>query len=179
MKILPRTKFGNPILRQRARRISPRKVSNQLLKTMFYTMRQVSGVGLAAPQVNKSWQLAVIEIKKSKIRPEIIPLKKTVVINPEITRRSKKLLKDWEGCLSLPKIRGLVPRHKDVTVRFLDSFGKKQVVRLSGFQARVFQHEIDHLKGILYIDRMDDMKTLITEDEFRKRVIKKSGLKSK
>lgn len=178
-KILPRTKFGNPILRKRAKQILPRKVPNQLLRAMFYTMRLVKGVGLAAPQVNKSWRLAVIEIKKSKIRPEIIPLKKTVIINPQITRRSKELLRDWEGCLSLPKIRGLVPRHRDITVRFLDRLGKKQIVKLSGFQARVFQHEIDHLKGILYIDRMENLKTLMTEDEFRKRVIKKKGLKSK
>lgn len=178
MKILPRTQFGDPILRGKARALPKGKVSAEFVRSMFYTMRRAGGVGLAAPQVNKPWQLAVIEIKKSKVRPEVVPLKKTVIVNPRITARSREMLKDWEGCLSLPRVRGLVPRHKEVAVAFADQNGKTRTLRLTGFQARVFQHEIDHLNGVLYIDRMQDMKTLITLDEFKKRILK-NGLKSK
>ena len=177
MRILPRTKFGNPILREKAHPVS-KKVSVQFIKSMFYTMKRANGVGLAAPQVNKSWRLAVVEIKKTKTRPEVEPLGKTVIINPQIFNPSKEMVNDWEGCLSLPGIRGSVPRHKKITVKFTDNAGGKHILRLTGFQARVFQHEIDHLNGVLYIDRMRDLKTLMTSDEFKKRVLKK-GLKSK
>ena len=177
MRILPRTKFGNPILREKAHPVF-KKVSVQFIQSMFYTMKRANGVGLAAPQVNKPWRLAVIEIKKTKTRPEIKPLEKTVIINPRILNRSKETVNDWEGCLSLPGIRGSVPRYKKITVEFTDNVGGKHTLRLTGFQARVFQHEIDHLDGVLYIDHMRDLKTLMTLDEFKKRVLKK-GLKSK
>ena len=151
----------------------------KLIQQMFYTMKRAGGVGLASPQINKPLQMFVVEIKKSKIRPEVKPLKKTIVVNPKITSYSKKLANDWEGCLSLPAIRGLVPRYTDIIVEFYNQLGKKQIMKLSGFQARVFQHEIDHLNGILYIDKMNDLKTLMTVDEFKKRILKKSALKSK
>ena len=141
-------------------------------------MRRVGGVGLAAPQINRSIQLAVIEIKKSDIRPDVIPLKTTVIINPEITSYSKEENNDWEGCLSFPGVRGLVPRAKAITVKYLDEFGKAYILKLKGFQARVFQHEIDHLNGIVYVNRMEDMRTLMTFDEFKQRILKKD-LKSK
>ncbi len=177
MRILPRTKFGNPILRKKTQSVS-KKVSDKFIQSMFYTMKRANGVGLAAPQVNKPWRLAVIEIKKTKTRPEIEPLGKTVIINPRIINHSKEVVNDWEGCLSLPGIRGLVPRYKLITVTFTDTIGEKNILKLTGFQARVFQHEIDHLDGVLYIDRMRDLKTLMTLEEFKKRVLKK-GLKSK
>ena len=145
---------------------------------MFYTMRLVKGVGLAAPQINQPYQFAVIAIKKNKIRPDVMPLSPTVIVNPRITTFSKKRGYDWEGCLSLPGIRGLVPRHESIVVHYINESGKKIKMKLSGFQARVFQHEIDHLNGILYVDRMSDMKTLMTFQEFKKRILGK-GLKSK
>ena len=91
----------------------------------------------------------------------------------------KKIADDWEGCLSFPGVRGMVPRHESITVEYYDRMGAKKRIVLRGFQARVFQHEIDHLNGILYTDRMTDMKTLMTADEFKKRAVKKGGLKSR
>ena len=177
MKTLRRTKFGNPILRKKTQQIS-KIPSDAFIKSMFYTMKRANGVGLAAPQVGKSWSIAVIEIKKTKVRPNIKPFQKTVIINPLISKRSAKMEKDWEGCLSFPSVRGLVPRHQSITVTFINEKGKKYVLKLTGFQARVFQHEIDHLNGILYIDRMRDIKTLMTMAEFEKRILK-TGLKSR
>ncbi len=182
MKRLPRTQFGNPILRKKAKKVSPKLFGSrslkQLIKEMFFTMRRVGGVGLAAPQIGRSLRLAVIEIKKTPTRPEVVPLAPTVVINPEILTASKERMNDWEGCLSFPNVRGLVPRHKSITVKYLDQSGKKHVVKLEGFQARVFQHEIDHLGGIVYVDRMQDMQSLTTFKEFKERVLGR-GLKSK
>ena len=182
MKRLPRTQFGNPILRKKAKKVSPKLFSSrslkQLIKEMFFTMRRVGGVGLAAPQVGKPLQLAVIEIKKTPTRPEVVPLAPTIIINPEILAISKEKINDWEGCLSLPNVRGLVPRHKGVTIKYSDQSGERHVVKLRGFQARVFQHEIDHLDGTVYVDRMQDMQSLMTSKEFKVRILGK-GLKSK
>ncbi len=182
MKRLPRTQFGDPILRRRAKKVIPKMFGShslqQLIKEMFFTMRRVGGVGLAAPQIGKSLQLAVIEIKKTPIRPEVVPLASTVVINPEILTVSKEKLNDWEGCLSFPNVRGLVPRYKSITVKYYDQSGKRHAVKLNGFQARVFQHEIDHLNGTVYVDRMLDMQSLMTIREF-KQLIGGKGLKSK
>ena len=182
MKRLRRTYFGNPLLREKAKRVGLRSIKTpafqKLIEEMFFTMRRVGGVGLAAPQIGKSLQLAVIEIRKSAVRPDIVPLPPTVIINPKIETVSKTKQSDWEGCLSLPSVRGLVPRHKRITVSYFDEAGKKQVMTFSGFRARVFQHEIDHLNGLLYVDRMPDMRTLMTANEFKGRILKR-GLKSR
>ena len=179
MKRLARTQFGDPILRKKAQSIVfVNPFIKKLIKEMFFTMRRVGGVGLAAPQINQPLQLAVIEIKKNKIRPHVRPLLPTVIINPRIITHSKEVFSDWEGCLSFPNVRGFVPRYKEIEVGYLDEFGKDRILKLDGFQARVFQHEIDHLNGALYVDRMPDMKTLITLGEFKKSILKK-GLKSK
>lgn len=181
MKILPRTQFGDPILRKKAKKVPKAKVKDpkfqQLIRRMFFTMYR-HGVGLAAPQVGVSLQLAVVGLKYNSLRPLVKEIPPAVIINPDIIYRSKETENDWEGCLSLPGVRGLVPRHKKIKVRYIDERGAEHTVTVKGFHARVLQHEIDHLNGILYVDRMRDMKTLITTDEFRKRVAKK-GLKSR
>ncbi len=132
-------------------------------------MHRARGVGLAAPQTGKDMSLAVIEVRKTKLRPDVTPFPKTIVINPKIISHSRKMEYDWEGCLSLENVRGLVQRHKEIIAEYQDDLGKKTVRKLKGFQARVFQHEIDHLNGVLYVDRMDDMRTLTTLKEFEKR----------
>lgn len=183
MKLLHKTQFGDPILRKKAEMVSLQKIKTkqfrQLIENMFFTMRKSKGVGLAAPQINKPWQLAVIEIKQTKVRPHVKSLAPHVLINPKILTYSKKILNDWEGCLSLGDVRGLVPRSAEVTISYYDELGKLQTKRLKGFQARVFQHEIDHLNGIVYVDRMKNMKTIMTAKEFKKRVVGKTGLKSR
>ncbi len=167
------TQFGNQILRKKQKRISDAtlraKPFRELVKKMFSTLHHAQGVGLAAPQIGKDMALAVIEIKKTKLRPNAAPLTKTVIVNPKIISYSRVAEYDWEGCLSLKNVRGLVPRAKEITVEYKDCSGKKTVKKLKGFQARVFQHEIDHLNGVLFVDRMDDMRTLITKEELKKR----------
>lgn len=183
MKRLPRTYFGNPILRTKGRRLTAQEIARPalqaLIRRMFFTMRRVGGVGLAAPQIGKSIQLAVIEIDQTGLRPSVTPLPPLVIINPVILRCSADEVMDWEGCLSFPGARGLVPRSRRIEVAYLDEHGNKQTVQLRGFQARVFQHEIDHLNGRLYIDRMADMTTLMTMREFGKRILSHGALKSK
>ena len=159
MKKLTITEWGNPILRQRTKRLNADGLSSprftKLIGDMFYTLKWVEGggVGLAAPQVGISEQLVIIEIptpsaKIAKLRPNLMPLPRTVIINPRITSVSKKLVSDWEGCLSFPRVRGLVPRYKTITVEWHDEDGVKHIETLTGFHARVFQHEIDHLDGV-------------------------------
>lgn len=139
---------------------------------MFYTMKHASGVGLAAPQIGLSIQLAVIQVKPTKFRPNLESLPKTVIINPRVVSYSKDQSADWEGCLSFPGVRGKAVRSNKIKVQYMDEHGKKVRRELSGFSARVFQHEIDHLNGIVYIDRIKDMKTLVALEEFKKRVLK-------
>ena len=183
MTRLPRRYFGDPVLRARAKTVANRDIGTRsfqrLMQEMFFTMRRVGGVGLAAPQIAKSIQLAVIEIRTTVLRPGIVPLAPTVIINPVIVSHSKEQVVDWEGCLSFPNARGLVPRYKEIAVAYFDRHGKKQTAHVQGFQARVFQHEIDHLNGTVYVDRMKDMKSLMTLGEFKKRVLKRGALRSK
>ena len=176
MRVLPRTYFGNPILRKRSRDVAAnfaRTVAGKrLIAQMFYTMRRANGVGLAAPQIGKGVRLAVIELYPTSLRRDLAKAEKVVVVNPKITWRSKEKAYDWEGCLSFPGVRGRVPRAKRIKVRYIDSEGQPVTAELSGFPARVFQHEIDHLDGVVYVDHIDDMKTLMTTGEFVKRILK-------
>lgn len=172
-KTLRLTQFGNPILRKKQKQVSGgflcTKPFRDLVTSMFSAMHHARGVGLAAPQVGKNMSLAVIQVGKTKLRPDVTPLPKTVVVNPKIISHSRGVEYDWEGCLSLEDVRGLVPRYKEITVEYEDVSGKKVLRKCEGFHARVFQHEIDHLSGVLYVDRMNDMRTLVTRKELEKR----------
>jgi peptide deformylase len=165
-KVLPRTHFGNPVLRKRAKNVPRSEIGtpafNNLIKTMFRTMHHAKGIGLAAPQIDKSMQLAVIELEGEKI----------IVINPKILAYGKKSDEIWEGCLSLPGVRGVVPRPTSIVVEYTDEYGKRLTFEVEGLLARVFQHEIDHLNGTVYVDRIADIKTLIAEDEYMNRIVK-------
>lgn len=173
MKTFPRTQFGDPILRMKAKPVPLALLKKpgfpKLLRDMFHTMRRADGIGLAAPQIGLSYQLAVIQLAPTEHRKTLKAGEKIVLINPKILRASKEKANDWEGCLSLDGVRGKVPRHKKITVRYADERGVIHTRAVSGFLARVFQHEIDHLQGTLYVDRMENMKTLSTVAEFRKR----------
>lgn len=177
MKVLPRTEFGNPILRKRAKAVSQAYLKSpafkKLVKEMIYTMRRVHGVGLAAPQIGQSLQLAVIETRPSEFRPKLKKKGPIVAVNPKILSYGKEEAKDWEGCLSFEGVRGRVPRPKEITVEYSNEKGEKVVEQAKGLWARIFQHEIDHLNGLTYVDRIQDTKTLMTIGEFEKRVLKK------
>lgn len=168
-RALPRRLFGDPVLRTRARVIKKSDLATKeletLIKDMFYTISRVGGVGLAAPQVGYSLRLAVVRIPPERDHGRVLKL---VLINPKIVAYSRATEIDWEGCLSLPAVRGQVPRAHAVTVSWLDEQGVKRRETFKGFQARVLQHEIDHLNGILYIDRMENNDSLIAVSEYEK-----------
>jgi len=174
MHYYPLTELGNPILRAKAKPLPPAYLKTaafkKLVKDMFYTMHRAQGVGLVAPQIGKSIQLAVIEVRKTKHRSRSAPFPRTVLVNPVITWRSKELVHSWEGCLSFKDLRGLATRHKEIKVSYLDEKGKKISRKLKDFPAIVFQHEIDHLNGHVYLDRVADMRAVMTLNEFKKRI---------
>ncbi len=173
MPILKRTHFGNPILRKKAKEISLREITTpafkKLVRQMFGAIQNI-GVGLAAPQIGKSIRLAVIDIHPLPHRPDVTPIKR-VLINPEILKYSKETESEYEGCLSFDGVRGSVPRSTSVKVCYYNEKGEKCIETAVGFLAKVFQHEIDHLNGVLFVDRMKDMKTLMTAQEYSKRIL--------
>lgn len=131
-----------------------------LIDDMVETMRDAHGVGLAATQVDEEIQLFIYQAAG----PPEIPLH--VIINPMIAPHARELIYDWEGCLSIPDLRGLVPRHPSVRVQGLDREGRPLDYIVSGFEARVVQHEYDHLNGVVFLDRMRDLRSLAFFDEW-------------
>ncbi len=167
-KTMAIVQFGQPVLRGKTKPLTLAQIQSQeiqnLIPVMFRTMDKI-GVGLAATQIGLPLRLAVIEIKITDPRAKVEAFPKTVIINPVIKKYSKKQTPKWEGCLSLKNVAGQAVRSESVTVEFLDQTGTKHVETYSGFTAQVFQHEIDHLNGILYVDRIKDNKTLISTEE--------------
>ena len=172
MAILKVARMGHPVLRARARAINPADIRSpgiqKLIDDMFDTMREYQGIGLAAPQVHESVRLFVAGLASAPDdddEPEDrVPL--MALINPEITPIGDTAAEDWEGCLSIPDIRGRVPRATQIHVRAYDRQGKRVELRATGFTARVIQHETDHLDGVLFFDRMRSFQTLTFLDEF-------------
>lgn len=147
--------LGHPTLRQRARKVTQFGPELQgLMQDMIETMRAAPGVGLAAPQVDVSQRVIVVELPADE--EEGLPAELYAFANPEIVKASRDSEEGLEGCLSIPGYVGEVPRHVEVVVRGQDARGKPQRIRASDFLARVFQHEIDHLDGVLFIDRVTD-----------------------
>jgi peptide deformylase len=158
--------IGHPTLRQKARKVTVFGPEvRQLAQDMIETMRQAPGVGLAAPQVNVAERVIVIELPADE--EEGTPAELYAFVNPEIVKVSREVEEDLEGCLSVPGYVGDVPRHTMVVVRGQDVYGKPQRVRANDYLARILQHEIDHLDGILFIDRVTDPANIhkITPEE--------------
>ena len=170
MSILKVARMGHPVLRARARAIDPKDVGSpriqKLIDDMFETMREYQGVGLAAPQVHESLRLFVAGFTPGEDDEEDSRMPLMALINPEITPVGDTTVEDWEGCLSIPDIRGRVPRARQIVVRAYDRRGKPIELKASGFTARVIQHETDHLDGVLFFDRMRGFETLTFLDEF-------------
>ena len=158
--------MGHPVLRQRARPLDKSLLlsasTQKLIDDMIDTMHEYHGVGLAAPQIHESMRIFV-GLLEEEPNPDTMP---TVAINPEITPNRGDTEEGWEGCLSIPDIRGMVPRYVDITVKALDRRGKPMEIQLKNFAARVAQHETDHLDGVLFFDRMSSMQTLTYLDEY-------------
>jgi peptide deformylase len=170
MSILKISKMGNPVLRTKGSEISKEEIKSRefqkLIDDMIETLHEYGGVGLAAPQVHESKQVMIIEFPPIDNRSDLEHFPLTVFINPKYTYMSEDTVDDWEGCLSLPDLRGKVKRSKKIKVKAYDRNGKEFEMEAQGFKARVIQHEGDHLIGKLYIDRMDDLKTLTFLDEY-------------
>lgn len=176
MSILKIARMGHPVLRAKARPVHPSEIRTpkiqQLIDDLFETMKEYQGVGLAAPQVHEGLRIFVTGLPPRKDAVEDdereegdeVPL--MALINPEIEMSSRDVVEDWEGCLSIPDIRGRVPRARHIVVRAFDRTGKKIEMPASGFTARVIQHETDHLDGILFFDRMKNFQSLAFLDEF-------------
>jgi peptide deformylase len=171
---------GEPVLRQKARLLAPAEITGdeirRLIEAMRETLRDAPGVGLAAPQVGHSIQLAVIEDRPQYTKdapPELLaererrPVPFHVIINPKLTLLGEPDVEFFEGCLSLTGLMAVVPRARRVRVECLDENATPQVIEASGWYARILQHEVDHLHGTLYVDRMA-ARTLTSVDNYNR-----------
>ena len=155
---------GTPQLRHIAVNVSPDWFDSYTTKTLiddlFATMKARQGVGLAATQIGIDLRILVYGFQTNARYPDQDPVPLTLMVNPEIIQKSAEMVYLYEGCLSLPEIRGLVPRHEWIEVKSYDAKGQESQKRYTGFEARIIQHELDHLDGKLYPERMDNMRTL-------------------
>lgn len=162
--ILKVARLGHPVIRTFAHPVDPGAIQapefQRLLDDMVETMREYTGVGLAAPQVHLPLQVAVLEVENHPRYPEMPPVPLSFLINPAVTVTDPSRVDEWEGCLSIPDLRGMVPRYRQLRVTGLGRHGEPLDFIASDFHARVIQHETDHLKGEVYLDRMSDMKSL-------------------
>lgn len=160
--------LGQPVLRKVTRDIAdPAHPEVQaLIDDMLVTVDDAHGVGLAAPQVFESLSLFVIASQPNPRYPKAPDLPPFALINPELVWASDEKEKGWEGCLSIPGLRGIVPRQRKIGVRYLTRSGELREEEFSNFTARIFQHEFDHLKGIVFLDRMESPQELVTEKEY-------------
>lgn len=163
---------GHPILRQKADKVSDLKAVEPICKVMADTMRASKGVGLAAPQIGKSIALIVVEVPRNELFPDrpVSPL--YTMINPEIIRFSPEKEHDWESCLSIPGLKGRVPRALNVTLQYTTPDGHDHEDLFDGFLARVIQHECDHLLGIMFLERMESIAEIYTIENWRKFIMK-------
>ena len=170
MSILKVTRLGHPVLRQVTEEIAVKELKSaamqKFIDDMVETMKEYDGVGLAADQVFTSKQVAVLEVADNPRYPQKPNVPLTVLINPKITALTDEMEEDWEGCLSIPDLRGRVPRYKSIRVQALDRDGQNLDFVAENFHARVIQHEFDHLNGKVYLDRMRDLSTLTFLQEF-------------
>ncbi len=179
MPILKVARLGHPVIRQSAAPFISQEINSHeiqgLIDDMIETMREYDGVGLAAPQIHISKQIAVIEVNENPRYPDMPKVPLTVLINPRIVSRSKKMIERWEGCLSIPDLRGVVPRSASVVCEAVDRMGKPFKLEVDGFFARVIQHEWDHLQGNVYLDRMSNLRSLTHLNEFARFWAEKEG----
>jgi peptide deformylase len=173
MSILKVSRMGHPVLRARAQAVNPADIRSpsiqQLIDDMFETMKEYHGIGLAAPQVHESLRIFVAGFaprpgEEDEDDDARVPL--MALINPEIAVFGGETEEDWEGCLSIPDLRGRVTRAREIDVKAYDRRGRRISIHARGFTARVIQHETDHLDGVLFLDRMASLETLTFLDEF-------------
>jgi peptide deformylase len=167
MSILKVARMGHPVLRAKARPLEKAEIRGAAIQTliddMIETMAEYHGVGLAAPQVHEGVRVFVAALDEGDDDEEVEPI---AVINPEIIVVGADVVEDWEGCLSIPDIRGRVPRARQIKVRAMDRTGTRIELSAHDFPARVIQHETDHLDGVLFFDRMTSLASMTFLDEY-------------
>ena len=171
-EILEIIQLGDPVLRTKAQLVENIQALRiqRLIDDLITTVKQANGVGIAAPQVQVSDRLFVIASRPNPRYPNAPEMEPTAIINPKILAHSTDLIKGWEGCLSIPGIRGLVPRYQAIEVEYTDHNGKLQKQEMTDFVARIFQHEYYHLDGIVFLDRLETTQDIVTEQEYQKRI---------
>ncbi len=183
-EVLPVIELGNPLLRRRSRPVMATNGNaqpqvfdpgtQQLIDDLLLTVKQASGVGIAAPQVAHSERLFIVASRPNLRYPNAPLMEPTAMINPRILSHSAEMEMGWEGCLSVPGVRGLVPRYQKISVEYIGRDGQLYQQELTHFVARIFQHELDHLDGIVFLDRVESKHDLISEQDYREKVVGKS-----
>jgi len=169
-ELLEVIELGNPILRQKAQPVED--VQSERIQTLvdnlLITVQKTNGVGIAAPQVAQSDRLFIVASRPNLRYPNAPTMEPTAMINPRLLAHADETVTGWEGCLSIPGIRGKVPRYRAIEVEYTGRDGKLHKQELTDFVARIFQHELDHLDGIVFIDRVNSTQDLITEREYQR-----------
>jgi len=170
------SQLGNPVLRQQAQMVDNIRDERiqQLIDQLIASVLAANGVGIAAPQVSESYRLFIVASRPNPRYPHAPLMEPTAMINPRIIAHSTEVIQGWEGCLSIPGIRGLVPRYQAVEVEYTSRDGLLHRQELTDFVARIFQHEHDHLDGIVFLDRVESMQDLMTEQEYQQRIVQQN-----
>ncbi len=172
--LLQVAQLGNPVIRRKCRDVVDLECTEmqKFIDDLIFTVMDVDGVGISAPQVYRSLNLFILASHPNPRYPNAPVMRPAAIINPVILSFSEETEKDWEGCLSIPGIRGKVPRYVSVLTEYTTRSGKRVRKKFEGFVARIFQHEYDHLQGIVFLDRVESTKDLVTEKEYQK-IVKK------
>ncbi|MBV6624746.1 MAG: peptide deformylase [Rivularia sp. (in: Bacteria)] len=167
--------LGNPILRQKAESVAniQEQSIQKLIDDLLITVMDANGVGIAAPQVAQSYRVFIVASRPNLRYPNAPLMEPTAMINPRIIDCSDEMVKGWEGCLSIPGIRGLVPRYRSIKVEYTDRYGNLIHQELTEFVARIFQHEYDHFEGLVFLDRVESTLDIATEQEYQNLIFNK------
>lgn len=174
------SQLGSLVIRSIAQKVSDIQTPEiqALIDDMIFTCNDSKGMGIAAPQVGHSLSILIMASAPNKRYPHAPIMEPTALINPHVISLSDENVKDWEGCLSLPGIRALVPRHTQIEVSYVDRHGKKQHAIFKDFLARLFQHEYDHLIGTVFLDRIESTKDVVMEKEYQRLMREKEELET-
>jgi peptide deformylase len=172
-ELLNVVELGAPVLRNRAAAVTDVESDRiqTLIDNLLLTVEKSNGVGIAAPQVAHSDRLFIVASRPNLRYPTAPTMEPTAMINPRILAHADEQVQGWEGCLSVPGLRGLVPRYRSIAVEYVDRRGQLQQRELTDFVARIFQHELDHLNGLVFLDRVESTQDLMSEKEFQQRIV--------
>ncbi len=165
--------LGNPLLREKSLWVEDISAPSiqKLIDDLITTAVKTDAVGIAAPQVGENYRLLIVASRPNPRYPDAPHMQPTAMINPQIIAHSDVVVSGWEGCLSVPGIRGLVPRYQTIEIAYYDCYGQLQKLELTDFVARIFQHEYDHLEGIVFLDRVETTFDMMTEAEYQQRIV--------